>query len=393
MKRIIAVIIIAVSILSFSACDKDEPRIGLTYNTHYYGSVYEDFLQKYEENKEKIPNDFYVLAPQDYREEASLNPLWGINFYESTEEGVLKGAWVYQTFYVCNEQKYGEQTTDWGQVGGIATNFRVAFTSNPLYAPTIGEEVVIKHVIPTYSKVRENYLDLYQGEKCFASVVFEFLGKLQTDGQRRIFVENYIKENLMPYSEYVTRNENGDFSPSTLAVDSGENPKYERAFWDLGTTIESVRHFSDETHDEQLQKYGLSFLYFETLPKKSEMWDEWPKFDVDVKAKDIDESGNAQEIYFVSKVECWDYNLKGGNRFAPYVTNMRIDMITVPFYVEDFNVDLIRIEKITDDYVNLYYEDICCATVQLGCGYEYFENYVKTYLRYYTPSAESENAL
>ena len=88
MKRIIAVIIIAVSILSFSACDKDEPRIGLTYNTHYYGSVYEDFLQKYEENKEKIPNDFYVLAPQDYREE-TFNPQY-INITTHRSEYVYK---------------------------------------------------------------------------------------------------------------------------------------------------------------------------------------------------------------------------------------------------------------------------------------------------------------
>ena len=78
-------------------------------------------------------------------------------------------------------------------------------------------------------------------------------------------------------------------------------------------------------------------------------------------------------------------------------------MIAVPLYIEEFNVELIRLEEVQDRVVNLYYNDFCCATIiyySVGDAilttkeerYAYFENYVKTYLRYYNPNAQVEQA-
>lgn len=387
MRKIIIIILLITMVTSFSGCNKENSYVRVKYLSNYLGYTYQEFLEQYKENKEKISKDFYVLAPQDYRDEENLNPRWGLALYESMEEDVLKGARVFQTFYVCNEQKYGKQTTDWGQYSGVAINFKVYYETNVLYEPKIGEDIVVRHISPTYSEEHKGYVDIYQGTQCFASAVFEFFGRSYDVKQKKNCMDKYIQENLLTYSEYIARNERGDFIPNDLSVENDENLEDGYMFWDFGSTIEKVQNFNDEIYVEQLEKYGLTFLYLETLPTVDK-WDEWPKFDIDIKAKDVDENGNVEEIYFVSTVECWDGSL-GGNRFAPYVINMRLEMITIPLFIEEFDLSAIRCEEIKDGY-NLYYNGLCCATIRCGNS-EYYENYIKTYLRYYNPNVTTES--
>ena len=145
MKRIIAIILICISLSFFVSC-KNETEYS-TYSVTNPGGSYEKFLQDLSVSELETTDNFYVLATQDYRNEKGFQPKWGLKLYNtwSNKDAVSKKeCYVDQAFYVCNEEKYGRQVTDYGQYGGIAINFYVQSRINALYTPQKGEEIIVK---------------------------------------------------------------------------------------------------------------------------------------------------------------------------------------------------------------------------------------------------------
>lgn len=401
MKKIIAIILLVASLLTFISCDKKGQKessetINSTYPFFYMGTPYKGFLSELEKHKEEVGKDFFVVAPQDY----SVTPQWDLDVSEKwiKEESVRnKEVLVQQFFYVCNEEKFGRQVTDWGQYGGFGINFEVDFTSNALYEPQSDQEINIKVL---HAGPKSTVVDLYQGETCFASIAFRFWEEVPTEENRKVYVENYIKDNVMPYSEYVIRNENGEFKKSDDVFNASDVPQEKHVYNGLGIGSGTER----DTFDH-VAKYGLPFLYLEYIYLEDSNWKgrplNWPTTEIGIKAKDEDDSGNLEEPYFISLVDIYIDEL-GGKRVTPIWTNFTVEMITVPLYIDEFNVEFVRIEEVAGQKVNLYYDDFCCATISyysVGDAvlttkeerYAYFENYLKTYLRYYNPNVTTES--
>ena len=412
MKRIIAIILLVASLLTFISCKKNDKKedveiVSCTYRSIGYSNFsYKGFLNQVEEHNEDVSEDFFVVAPQDY----SVRPGWFLSVSERwiKEESIRKKTvLVQQSFYVCNEEKYGRQVMDWGQYGGFGINFEVEFVSNGVYLPKYDQEIIIKHI---FVSEKGNAVDLYQGETCFASMIFMFWDEIPTEENRKIYVENYIRDNVMPHSEYIVRNENGEIKKSDDVFDASDVPQEKQIYTGLGFLCDSnVR----DTF-EPLAKYGLPFLYLEYIHLEDSNWEgrplTWPTTEISIYAKDYDDNYNLVEPFFGSKVDIYIDEL-GGDRVTPIWTNFTVEMVTVPLYIEEFDVELVRLEEISvqitglpyTSVVNLYYDDFCCATISyysVGDAvlttkeerYAYFENYVKTYLRYYNPNEEVEQA-
>ena len=93
----------------------------------------------------------------------------------------------------------------------------------------------------------------------------------------------------------------------------------------------------------------------------------------------------------------------GGFWISPTSTNIDIYLMAIPIYIDEFDVNLVSLDQVNEGVANLYYDGFCCGTVSYkinGNLYdstseekdEYLENFLKTYLRYYNPNEEVEQA-
>lgn len=394
MRKIIAIWLLIIMTFSLGACDEHtQDSVWITHNkTHYLSTSYEGFLSQLEKHGKEVGEDFFVLAPQDYSE----IPKWELYTHYKYEiektDYEMDEAYVCQSFYVCNEEKYGRQLTDWGQYSGIGINFEITFISNALYLPEIDEAVTINHLNVTAGDQNSNYVDLYQGQTCFASMIFKFWKNVPSNVNRKNYLENYIKDNVMPYTEYLMRNENGEFKQAP-EVEKREVPKGESAYVALSGEID----YTDNDVTE-LAQHNLPILYIDIFSNdlkgicKS----------VDTLALYVGQKALDKEKYFKSVLSVYIEEL-GGFWISPTSTNIDIYLMAIPIYIDEFDVNLVSLDQVNEGVANLYYDGFCCGTVSYkinGNLYdatseekdEYLENFLKTYLRYYNPNEEVEQA-
>ena len=255
------------------------------------------------------------------------------------------------------------------------------------------KNIIIKH-INAKSNNKANYADLYQGETCFASIGFDFCEEVPTEENRKIYVENYIKDCVMPYSEYKIRKENGEFKKA-VDIESRDMPKGKPAYSQGLIDVDRVE--SDIT---EIAKYNLPTLYIDIF--SGEIAEQCKNYSakMSVRAKDLSDDGEFEEIKYYCTLEIYLEEL--GGKFVPNLsTNFILRAVFIPLYIEEFDLDLISLEKTNDiAYFNLYYDGFCCGTINCFDNSEvletseqksdYYENFLKTYLRYYNPNIEGE---
>ena len=222
MKRL-SLLLVFVLLLGVVSCNKTTTTPEKTLK--YYAEMSFDPLSKVEDLFEKvdeynIDNDFFVLAPQ-YEKRASV-------FYADYPN--IEKLYLKESFFVCNEEKYGKQITDWGQYGGIAYNFSIAITIDTSYTFS-SNSVRFDYISVERGKSKGSVykVNLYCNNDCFASVQWTGFGFANENAERNC-IESYLTENIMPQSKikdwYLT-----EYVPSNLSLEIGEKPVGEKAYY------------------------------------------------------------------------------------------------------------------------------------------------------------------
>ena len=393
MKKILSILLVFILALGLTACKKnDSSSISPTRATKYLttvgwikGAAIENFIAKNPEDY-NINNDFYVLAPQHEKKAVfSFSMMY------------MTPTMVYQKFYVCNEEKYGKQITDYGQYGGFAYNFLIAIGIDTTY---FFETLDLKF---DYIRVQRNgingskyKLDVYNGEDCFASL--EWFGYGFKDEQsEKDCIEGYLSEYLMPHSQFAEWYET-KYEPSKLSVESGEKPE--------GTRAHYYHQKNEDTADCYQCFMGLLPTYFNEeisvfAPISEENVGIFPVTDYTICASnsyyesETAENPICEEPYIYQVLRTDDDELGGGDKATVRKAELEIMIVIIPY-----KVDLekgITFEWLDEYTANLYNGDVCFATIDYAVDKiverdtaflkTYVENTLKNSLHVVNPQA------
>ena len=319
--------------------------------------------------------DFYVLAPQDYCIEDSLK---GVNclailkenysYTATSGENYTAVKVLYQSIYVWNEQKYGKQVTDWGQVGGLAMNFKIEITTDVNYEKEI-EELVFDYGLENVED-GEFWCDLYNGEDCFATVCWQGYGYATKEVAKK-HIETYVNENLMKKSEYLQRNENGEFAPTTCVVEETASPLWHGYYHRVGLYV-----FSKELYvngyvpfNERISKEDVAELELESAKYSNVYFYPYEKENVkirEVKSEVVSNFKVVDETFvepLLSLMYCYyDYNF-GGEPGCGSMGNFVVSAYLTSLETETIDKTFLSIDWVESRVANVYYDGFCFATV------------------------------
>ena len=359
MKKILSILLVVILTFGLTACKKnDNPPISQTKTTKYLtsvgwtiGATIENFITKNPEDY-NISNDFYVLAPQ-YEKKAVIS-------FSST---YMTPTMLFQKFYVCNEEKYGKQITDYGQYGGFAYNFLILIGIDTTY---IFDKLDLKFDYISVQRKGVNgsqyKLDVYNGEDCFASL--EWFGYGFKDEQaEKDCIEGYLSENLMPHSQFAEWYST-EYEPSKLSVESGEKSEGTRAHYyhqkneDTAGTYQSFISLLPTYFNEEISVFA---------PISEENVGIFPVTDYTICASnsyyesETAENPICEEPYIYQVLRTDDDELGGGDKATVRDAKLEIMIVIIPY-----KVDLekgITFEWIDDYTANLWSGGICFATI------------------------------
>ena len=381
MKRNLALVTCILIAILFVSCVQEKKekifnsRSLMTKDDVQYDSA--SFGLGLQENLNNEDKDFYVLAPQDYCQE---EPLKGENCLATIKEDYSYSAItgesytavrvLYQSIYVCNEQKYGKQVTDWGQVGGLALNFKIEIAIDVNYTEAI-YELNFDYGLEDLQK-GQYWFNLYNGDVCFATAYWFGYG-YNTDEKVKYCIETYVGENLMKKSKYLQRNANGEFVPSTCVMEEMTNPLwrgyyYDLGFWDVAQNkklysnvyMTSEKEISQEDifeMEKESSKY--SNVYFCMGVKENV----YPRvLESKVVAKSKGQNGNFVEPVLLLYYCYYDYSF-GGSPNCGENGNFKVYAYVVSINTQTIDMSLISIKWIDRFVANVYYDGFCFATV------------------------------
>lgn len=397
MKKILSILLFSILIFGLIACKKPQTNTPRTtkYSTNNGVRVsIDEFIVELNEIDD-ISGDFLVLAPQNVREEYDLKPSMHVNFgSQSIKE---TDAIITERFYVCNEEKYGKQITDWGQYGGVAYNFRISITIDTTYSFEV-LDLKFDYISVQRKGVNGSQykLDVYNGEDCFASL--EWLGYGFKDEQsEKDCIEGYLSEYLMPHSQfaewYATK-----YEPSNLLVESGEKPIGARAYYYDNLWL----NIGDSYYNSfvELAKIYLDDEITLLLPLSDDNDNCYPLNDYVIYSYDgyydFKYPGSQEFIdpYILERMKIFDEEL------CPS-TDVNVSwLLYLKIVLVPYKVDLekgITFEWIDDYTANLYNDDVCFATIDYAVDKiverdtaflkTYVENTLKNSLHVVNPQA------
>lgn len=340
--------------------------------------------------------DFYVLAPQDYRTEKSFEPIFDcMGQYRKEKNGGFENmSGIYESFFVCNEEKYGEQITDWGQYGGVPINFKISIAIDHKFSVKSDLNLAFEYKDNsdyengTYCINSNKILHVWvkSGEVTFAWAIVECYSVYEQEQAKQI-VEGYLKENLIPKDEYLRRFEAGEIKPSQVVATeknapndfvwyipsyrySGKVQLYRRA----GMTQNEISQYFDEV--KKYAKEGKSYLVLNHIDN------EYGNDDYEIYATDVTEQGETTEEFLHERIGLFCFEL-GGSPRERVLSNFDIEITLVPVEVEEIDVQKISFEytinKKMEKWFNIYYDGNCFAS-----GLYRFADY------YITEKSESE---
>ena len=380
MKKFLSIMISCFILIFSFGCNgapQREEVFGIPYGGMYkdhYSS--EDFALGLRENLTNEDKDFYVLAPQDY---CTDEPIKGYNCMATIKEDLTYSVTsgesytalrvMCQTIYVCNEQKYGKQVIDWGQVGGLALNFKIQIVTDVNYEKEV-DELVFDYGLEN-AEDGEFWCDLYNGEDCFATVYWLGYG-YATKEKAKNCLETYVNENLMKKSEYLQRNENGEFTPSTCVVEEMTSPLWRGYYFDIGVwgdiyseTLYNNVYMGEKNVSQEdifeLEKESSKYsnVYFRMGVKENV----YPRvLESTVVAKSKDQDGNLVEPVLSLYYCHYDYSF-GGSPNCGQNGNFNVYAFVVSINAQTLDTSLISIEWIDSFVANVYYDGFCFATI------------------------------
>lgn len=358
-KRFFVIVFCFVISISCVSCKKKRPTATYNVGIAYLGVSVDKFAQRLQE-EDLESKDFYVLAPQ-YVSGGKYEAGFGFSYYpiyQDSSETETYQRLVRECFYVCNEEKYGKQITDWGQRSGLAANFWISISINADYKEKINNLKFEYYYEESRRGETLVYANIYNGEYCFATI--ESSGYDCKFAVLKSNVESYVAEFLMLKSEFLKFYENGRIEEPIISEDLATNAR--RRLWPLSFLgidrfmVDGACLWIDYVEDTCTYVYLTLLPYGEKPIYGSEVAYDYSS----IVAQDRDENDKFIEPYLCqhlqSRVEEFCDTSHNGQG------NIWFDIMVIPIPSVDVDMSKITFEWWSNSVVNLYYEGYLFAT-------------------------------